>query len=110
MNRFLKSRKGAMQFSESLALKAVSLLLALILWITILGFKREELKKNVKFEPLLPPGVVLTNKIPQYIQFTLSGPRVLLKDIEKKTQPIRPDLRHTHDNTVVLSISEDLIP
>src|SRR5215210_1900531 len=93
MNRIRINNKGSIAFSESLALKAVSLLLALILWITILGFKREEMKKNVKFEPLLPPGVVLVNKIPQFIQFTLSGPRVLLKDIEKKTQPIRPDLR-----------------
>lgn len=103
------NEKGSLAFSESLALKAVSLLLALILWITILGFKREEIKKNVKLEPLLPPGVMLTNKIPSHIQFTLSGPRVLLKDVEKKDKPIRPDLRHTRDSTVVLSISEDLI-
>ncbi len=98
-----------MAFTESLALKAVSLLLALILWITILGFKREEMKKNVKLEPLLPPGVVLTSKIPQFIQYTLSGPRVLLKDVERKIQPIRPDLRRTRESTLVLTISEDLI-
>ncbi len=98
-----------MQFSESLALRAVSLLLALILWITILGFKREEVKKNVKLEPLLPPGMMITSKIPPYIQFTLSGPRVWLKDAEKRIQPIRPDLRRTHENTIGLSISEDLI-
>lgn len=98
-----------MAFTESLALKAVSLLLALILWITILGFKREEMKKNVKLEPLLPPGVVLTSKIPQFIQYTLSGPRVLLKDVERKLQPIRPDLRRTRETTLVLTISEDLI-
>jgi YbbR domain-containing protein len=98
-----------MNFSESLALKAVSLLLALILWITILGFKREEMKKNVKLEPLLPPGMILTSKIPSYIQFTLSGPRVLLKDAEKKIQPIRPDLRKTRETTVGFPITEDLI-
>ena len=98
-----------MHFSESLALKAVSLLLALILWITILGFKREEIKKNVKLEPLLPPGMMITNKIPAYIQFTLSGPRVLLKDVEKKIQPIRPDLRKTRETTIGFSVSEDLI-
>lgn len=101
--------KGSMQFSESLALKAVSLLLALILWITILGFKREEIRKNVKLEPLLPPGMVVINKIPSHIQFTLSGPRVVLKNIEKKIQPIRPDLRRTRENTVGFSVSEDLL-
>jgi YbbR domain-containing protein len=98
-----------MQFTESLALKAVSLLLALILWITILGFKREEIKKNVKLEPLLPPGMMITNKIPSRIQFTLSGPRVLLKDVEKKIQPIRPDLRRSRETTIGFAVSEDLL-
>ena len=101
--------KGSMQFSESLALKAVSLLLALILWITILGFKREEIRKNVKLEPMLPPGMVIINKIPTHIQFTLSGPRVVLKNIEKKIQPIRPDLRRTRETTIGFSVSEDLL-
>ncbi|MBI4405779.1 MAG: YbbR-like domain-containing protein [Deltaproteobacteria bacterium] len=100
---------GTLYFSESLALKAVSLLLALILWITILGFKREELKKNVKFEPLLAPGMMITSKIPNHIQFTLSGPRVLLKDAEKKIQPIRPDLRHTRESTIPITISDDYL-
>ena len=107
MKRLLSNTHGSIAFSESLALKAVSLLLALILWITILGFKREEVKVLVKLEPLLPPGVMITNKIPTHIQFTLLGPRVLLKDVEKKDKLIRPDLRHTRDNTVVLSINED---
>ncbi len=105
----LSDKKGAMQFSESLALKAVSLLLALILWITILGFKREEIRKNVKLEPLLPPGMVIINKIPSYIQFTLSGPRVVLKNIEKKIQPIRPDLRRSRETTIGFSVSPDLL-
>jgi len=105
----LRDTRGSLAFTESLALKAVSLLLALILWITILGFKREEIKKNVKLEPLLPPGVMIVNKIPAYIQFTLSGPRVLLKDVERKIQPIRPDLRRDRDRMVTFSVSEDLI-
>jgi YbbR domain-containing protein len=103
------NQKGSMQFTESLALKAVSLLLALILWITILGFKREEITKKVKLEPLLPPGMMITNKIPTQIQFTLSGPRVMLKDVEKKIQPIRPDLRRTRETTIGFSVSEDLL-
>lgn len=108
-SKILRNDRGSLAFTESLALKAVSLLLALILWITILGFKREEIKKNVKLEPLLPPGVMIVNKIPAYIQFTLSGPRVLLKDVERKIQPIRPDLRRDRDRLVTFSVSEDLI-
>jgi len=103
------SDKTAMHFSESLALKAVSLLLALILWITILGFKREEIRKNVKLEPLLPPGMVIINKIPSHIQFTFSGPRIVLKNIEKKLPPIRPDLRRSNETIVGFTISGDLL-
>lgn len=108
MKRLLDER-GSMNFSESLALKAVSLLLALILWITILGFKKEEIQKNVKLEPLLPPGMMMTNKIPPHITFTLSGPRVLLKDLEKKIQPIRWDLRSTRETTRAFNVSAELL-
>ncbi|MBI1860824.1 MAG: YbbR-like domain-containing protein [Deltaproteobacteria bacterium] len=105
----MQEERGNIQLSESLALKAVGLLLALILWVTILGFKREELKKAVKLEPLLPPGMMITNKVPSSILFTFTGPRVLLKDIERRLQPIRPDLRRTRDTTIGFSISEDLL-
>lgn len=103
------NRKGAIYFSESLALKIVSLLLALILWITILGFKREEVTKNVRFEPLVAPGMVITSKFPSYIQFKLSGPRVLLKDVDRRVQPIRPDLRRHKETVIPIAISEDLL-
>jgi YbbR domain-containing protein len=98
-----------MNFSESLALKAVSILLALILWITILGFKREDISVPVKLEPLLPPGMMITSKIPHHIQFTLSGPRVWLKEAQRNITPIRPDLRHTRDKEIEFSISENLL-
>ena len=107
--KWLRDIRGSVSFSESLALKAVSLLLALILWITILGFKKEEMEVAVQLEPLLAPGMMITNKIPSKIIFVLSGPRVLLKDVEKKLQPIRPDLRRSPETTIGFSISEDLL-
>ena len=110
MTRPLLERiRGSISFSESLALKVVSVIIALILWLTILGFKPEEVKRNWKLELLLPPGVVVTSKVPAYVQFTLSGPRVLLNNVDRKAHPIRPDLRHTRDSTVVLNVNEDLI-
>jgi YbbR domain-containing protein len=105
----LSNHRGSLQWSESLALKAVSLLLSLILWVTILGYRREELKKNVKLEPQLPPGMMIVNKIPTAIQFTLSGPRVMLEAAEKRIQPIRLDLTHTRQATNGFSVTEDLL-
>lgn len=109
LKRILGNTRGSLPLLESLALKAVSVLLALILWITILSLKAEDRKINVKLEPLLPPGMVVTNKIPSFIQFTLTGPRVWLKETEKKIQPIRPDLRKSRDTTIGFAISDDLI-
>ncbi len=100
---------GSFQWSESLALKAVSLLLSLILWVTILGYRREELKRNVRLEPQLPPGMMIVNKIPASIQFTLSGPRVMLEAANKRIQPIRLDLTHTRQATNGFSLTEDLL-
>lgn len=105
----LLNRRGSLQWSESLALKAVSLLLSLILWVTILGYRREETKKNVRLEPQLPPGMMIVNKIPAYIQFTLSGPRVMLEAAEKRIQPIRLDLTHTRQSTNGFTVTEDLL-
>ena len=101
--------KSSFQWSESLALKAVSLLLSLILWVTILGYRREELKKNVRLEPQLPPGMMIVNKIPAAIQYTLSGPRVMLEVANKRIQPIRLDLTHTRQATNGFSLTEDLL-
>jgi len=103
------NNQGAIHFSESLALKAVSVLLGLILWITILSLKAEEKKIRVPLQPLLPAGTQIINNIPNAIEFTLSGPRVWLNEIEKRVQPIQPDLRKTRDTTIGFSISEDLL-
>ena len=101
--------RGILRFSESIAPKIVSLLLALILWITILGLKKEELEKDVKLQPLLPPGMMITNKIPDHIKFRLSGPRIWLKEAERRITPIQPDLRNTSETTIGFAVSEDLL-
>jgi YbbR domain-containing protein len=90
-------------------LKAVSILLALILWITILSLKAEEKKITVPLQPLLPAGTQIINSIPNSIEYTLSGPRVWLNELERRVQPIQPDLRRTRDTTIGFSISEDLL-
>ena len=105
----LRSQRGSIPFWESFALKVVSFLLALILWVTFLGLKREEMHKRVKLEPVLAPGTMITNRIPAYIDFTLTGPRVLLKTVDKKLGPIRPDFRHNRESTIGFTISEELL-
>jgi YbbR domain-containing protein len=105
----LRNRRGSVPFWESFALKVVSFLLALILWVTFLGLKHEEIHKRVKLEPMLAPGTMITNKIPSHIDFTLTGPRLLLKSVDRKINPIRPDFRRNRESTIGFTISEELL-
>lgn len=109
MREFLRSQEGSLSWSESFALKAVSLLLALILWITILGFKKEELEKRVPLKPLHSPDLMITNEIPSHITFVLSGPRVLLKKVEQGIGAIQPDYLRAQEGVVGFPVREDLI-
>jgi YbbR domain-containing protein len=109
LKRLLGNERGSVPFWESLALKVVSFLLALILWVTFLGLKREEVHKRVKLEPMLAPGVMITNRIPTHIDFTLSGPRLQIKMLDKKINPIRPDFRRNRESTIGFSINEELL-
>jgi hypothetical protein len=65
--------------------------------------------RRVKLEPLLAPGTMITNKIPTHIDFTLSGPRLLLKSVDRKLNPIRPDFRRNRESTIGFTISEELL-
>lgn len=109
LSKILRSERGSIPFWESFALKVVSFLLALILWVTFLGLKREEMHKRVKFVPLLAPGTMITNRIPSHIDFTLSGPRLLLKSVDKKLQFVTADFRRNRESTIGYPISEELL-
>jgi len=94
---------------EPTALRLMSFLLAAVLWTTTLCFRREELKHNVKIEPILPPGMMIVNKLPTQIQFSLSGSRIMLKEATQRIQPIRLDLTRNRQSTVGFSLTEDLL-
>lgn len=94
---------------EPTFLKAMSFLLALILWITTLCFRRLELKQDVRLEILLPLGAHLLNRVPSKIQLSLSGSRIMLLAAQERIQPIRLDLSKTQDSTVSFSLSEDIL-
>lgn len=97
-----------MNFAESLALKAVSLLLALILWVTILSLKPEERTYSPKLEPKFAPGMALISALPE-VKFTYQGSRIALKDFEAKAKEDKSfDLNPRE--TVVEIQTKDLAP
>ncbi len=104
----LKSGQN-LQWSESLLLKIGSLILALILWITTWGLKKEEIRRAVLFQLELPPDYVVTNQIPSALQVTLQGPRILLRELEERPPKILRVLKPQQAATMELNITEDWI-
>lgn len=94
-----------------MALKAVSLLLAMILWITIVGFKQEEKSFVIAFEPQLTPGLVVVSRVPRQIQFRFLGPRLGLKRLKAQLpEVLRPDWKHyPSDVRNDISLNEELL-
>ncbi len=77
----------------NLGTKLVSLLVAVILWIVVLGSRNVEVSKEVPLEILTPPELVVANEMPERLTFRLSGPKAFLRSvIDRREDPIRVNL------------------
>lgn len=94
---------------ESTLLKGMSFLISSCLWFSILCYRRVEVQKEIRLEPILPPGMMVINRIPSHIQFTLSGSRLMLQETQKRLIPIKIDLTRSRQETNGFSVTEDLL-
>lgn len=74
----MKPRMRAL-FTENLSYKMVSLFIALILWITILGRRDFVVAKKVDIELIPPPGYAVVFQSVDTIKIKVSGPRTALR-------------------------------
>lgn len=65
--------------TENFSYKLVSLFIALILWLTILGRRDFSLTKNIDVELIPAAGAVVTLQSAESIKVKVSGPRAALK-------------------------------
>lgn len=72
-------RKIRLLLTENLSYKLVSLFIALILWITILGRRDFVVAKKVDIELIPPPGYSLSYQSTDQIKVKVSGPRTALR-------------------------------
>ncbi len=72
-------RKIRAFFTENLSYKMVSLFIALILWITILGRRDFVVAKKVDVELIPPPGYSVVFQSVDTIKIKVSGPRTALR-------------------------------
>lgn len=66
-------------FTENVSYKLVSLFIALILWLTILGRRDFVLSKNIEVEILAGPGQTVISQSVDKVNVKVSGPRMALR-------------------------------
>lgn len=74
----MKIRVGQI-FTENLSYKIVSLFIALILWLTILGRRDFVLTKNLEVEIAARPDQIVLSQSADAVKVKVSGPRTALK-------------------------------
>jgi YbbR domain-containing protein len=68
-------------------------MIAIVLWIIVLGSRNVEVVKEVPLEVITATDVVPSNEIPEKIQFRLSGPKAFLRAVsDRREEPIRVNL------------------
>lgn len=72
-------RKLTMLVSENLSYKLISLFIALILWITILGRSDSISTRQVEVEVITAPHVIVASQSADKIKIRVSGPRTALR-------------------------------
>lgn len=88
MNRYLREL-----FTENLSYKIVALLIAVILWVTILGRRDFVYTKNVDVEVKPQAGLVVATQTTDRVKVRVSGPRSALKKFMENPSLLILDLQ-----------------
>ncbi|SHI91377.1 YbbR-like protein [Malonomonas rubra DSM 5091] len=79
--------------TENWTLKLLSLVFAMILWMFIMGERRQEVGYRVPLElQNIPAGMMIANEVPTLVDVRVSGPRTLLMKISDNDISIAVDL------------------
>jgi YbbR domain-containing protein len=80
-------------FTTHLGTKLISIAIAIVLWMIVLGSRNVEATKEIPLEVITPTDLVPANEIPDRIAFRLSGPKAFLRTVlDRKEEPIRVNL------------------
>jgi len=95
-------------FTQNVLLKVVSIVLAVILWMFVVGEERAEVGLSIPIELInLPPNLVITSEVERAINVRVNGPRRLLRRLQ--TQPLHRtiDLSGVREGNVFFEIVPD---
>jgi YbbR domain-containing protein len=87
-------------FAGNTGAKVVSSVVAIVLWVVVLGSRAVEVSKEIPIEIITPPNLVVSNDVPEKVHFRLSGPKAFLRAIlDRPEDPIRVDLSNEKAGT-----------
>lgn len=90
--------------------KLVSVVIAIVLWVIVLGSRNVEVTKEVPLEVVTPTDLVAANEIPERIAFRLMGPKAFLRAIlDRHEDPIRVNLSGAKPGLVTYRFFSDNI-
>jgi YbbR domain-containing protein len=97
-------------FTQNLGTKLISVGVAIVLWIVVLGSRNVEVTKEIPLEVITPADIVPSNEIPDRIAFRLSGPKAFLRAIlDRREVPIRVNLAGAKPGLVTYRFFSDNI-
>ena len=86
-------QKAWQAVANNLGTKAISVIVALVLWVVVLGSRNVEVVKEVPVELITPTELVAGNDVPEKLAFRLSGPKAFLRSLlDRQDEPIRVNL------------------
>jgi YbbR domain-containing protein len=98
-------------FAENLSYKLVSLFIALILWLTILGRRDFIFSKNVEVDVLVGVNYILAGQNVERVRVKVSGPRTALKKFMDSglSQQVTVDATHREEGEYEIEIPRNKI-
>jgi len=97
-------------FSGNTGSKVVSVIVAIVLWIVVLGSRATEVTKEIPISITTPPDLIVSNDVPEKVLFRLSGPKAFLRAIlDRPEEPIRVNLSGAKSGLVTYRFFADNI-
>ena len=96
--------------TENLPLKALSLLIAIILWTVVSGEKNEEWSYLVPLDLIdQPEELTITNNVPGFLDLRLRGSHSFIKGLNPKDMAVHIDISNVTTGSNIYPITADLI-
>jgi YbbR domain-containing protein len=96
--------------TSNLGTKLISVAIAVVLWMIVLGSRNVDSTKEIPLEIITPADIVASNEIPDRVAFRLSGPKAFLRAVvDRKEEPIRVNLAGAKPGLVTYRFFSDSI-